>query len=97
MWIKAETVEAVSAVARVWYVDWQTATRWNEHRRPGELRLMTGWVWTAKDGSDERGGIKTQTAAIIEAYYRLVLKAAPPRATRPRLRVVEPAAKGRAA
>jgi hypothetical protein len=89
MWIKAETIAAVDAVARISYIGQAIAGRWNEHRREGELRMMTGWVWAARDGSDERAGFKSVTACYIDAWYRLVAKAAPPRASRARLRVVD--------
>ena len=79
MWIRAEIVAEVEQVARVFYVDQGMAQRWNEHRRDGELRLMTGWVWSAKSGREERGGVKTVTAAYIDAYYRLVLHTTAPR------------------
>jgi hypothetical protein len=87
MWIKNGIVSAVEEVARVFYVDMTMASRWNEHRREGELRMMTGWVWSSKDGREERGGFKTPTVAYIDCHYRLVEKAAPPRISRPRLRV----------
>jgi hypothetical protein len=89
MWIKASTIAEVEAVARISYIDQSIAARWNEHRREGELRMMTGWVWAARDGSDERAGFKSVTACTIDAWYRLVARAAPPRASRPRLRVVK--------
>jgi hypothetical protein len=88
MWIKASIVEDVNKVARVWFIDWTMAQVWNAKRREGELRMMTGWVWTSRDGSQERVAFRTITAAYIDAHYTLVARAAAPRISRPRLRVV---------
>jgi hypothetical protein len=87
MWIRSEIVTQVQEVARIFYVDVGMATKWNEQRKEGELRMMTGWCWSAKKGGRERTGIKSITTAYIDAYYALVVEAAPPRITIPRLRV----------
>jgi hypothetical protein len=87
MWIKANIVAQVDEVAKIFYVDVSMATRWNEHRKEGELRMMTGWCWSAKRGGRERTGIKSITTCYIDAYYALVMEAAPPRISIPRLRV----------
>jgi hypothetical protein len=81
MWISNTIVSDTKNVARIFYIDREAALRWNKYRRPNELRLMTGWCWVAKDGFSERVGIKSQTAAFIDAYYTLVL-----RTTRPSVR-----------
>jgi hypothetical protein len=88
MWIKASIVEDVNKVARVWFIDWTMAQGWNAKRRDGELRMMTGYVWTSRDGTQERVAFRTMTAAYIDAYHVLVERASPPRLSRPRLRVV---------
>ena len=93
MWIKSEIVEDVDRVARVWFISWDMAQGWNAKRREGELRMMTGWVWTSRDGKQERVAFRTMTAAYIDAHYTLVARAAAPRLARPRLlRVAEPVA-----
>ena len=93
MWIKSEIVEDVDRVARVWFISWDMAQGWNAKRREGELRMMTGWVWTSRDGKQERVAFRTMTAAYIDCHYTLVARAAAPRLARPRLlRVAEPVA-----
>ena len=88
VWIRNEIVAEVDRVARVWFISWEMAQGWNAKRREGELRMMTGWVWTSRDGKQERVAFRTMTAAYIDAHYTLVARAAAPRLARPRLRVV---------
>jgi hypothetical protein len=88
MWIKQEVVEEVEAVARIFYIDQTMAQRWNQHRREHELRMMTGWCWSEKGGQQERVGLKSVTAAYIDAHLVLVQQITRPHFTRPRLRVV---------
>lgn len=78
----------VDRVARIRYVDRAECAHWNEYRRDGELRLLTGWCWTSKSGHEHRQGFKTWTVAYRDAYYSLVRKEATPTIGRPRLRVV---------
>ena len=65
MWIKSEIVDDVDRVARIWFISWDMAQAWNTKRREGELRMMTGWVWTSRDGKQERVAFRTMTAAYI--------------------------------
>jgi hypothetical protein len=89
MWLPKDIIEAVDHVARLHYVNVNDTKRWNEHRREGELRLLTGWAWTAREGSGHRQGFKTITIAYRDAYYSLVKnRAAPSLSRRPKLRVV---------
>jgi hypothetical protein len=88
MWLPNNITAEVERVARVHYVDRAMCVRWNEHRREGELRLLTGWCWTARNGHDYRQGFKTLTVAYRDAYYALVRKESAPPIARPRLRVV---------
>ena len=74
MWIVNEIVEKVNDVATVHYVDMQACKAWNEHKRPGEIRLLTGWVWTAKHGNLYQQGLKTKSQCYRDAYYRLILR-----------------------
>jgi hypothetical protein len=90
-WINNEMGDAVDEVARIFYIDATMTKRWNEHRRANEPRLMTGWCWEAKaPATGGRSGIKTITAARIDAWYILVQHQEPPRLGRVRakLRVV---------
>ena len=93
MWLPNDITAEVERVARIHYVDRAMCVQWNEHRRDGELRLLTGWCWTARNGREFRQGFKTPTVAYRDAYYSLVRKVSAPTITRPRLRVVD----GRAA
>jgi hypothetical protein len=88
MWLPDDVVAAVDRVARIHYVAKADTKLWNEHRRPGELRLLTGWCWTAKSGTAHRQGFKTKTVCLRDAWYVLVQHTEAPSVTRPRLRVV---------
>jgi hypothetical protein len=88
MWLPNNIIADVDRVARIHYVDVGLCQQWNKHRRGGELRLLTGWCWTAKNGRDFRQGFKTQTVAYRDAYYALVRKEHTPVIARPRLRIV---------
>ena len=72
MWLPNDVVAAVDRVARVHYIDRAACVRWNSVRRDGELRLLTGWCWTAKSGSHHRLGLKTKTVCYRDAWYELV-------------------------
>jgi hypothetical protein len=100
MWIKNDMVEAVNEKCRIFYIDATMTQRWNAHRRADEPRLMSGWCWEAKAaGGGHRTGIKTVTAAYIDAWYALVHRQEPPRIGRSagRLRVVADNRKAEAA
>ena len=86
MWIPKKVVDDVRRVARVRYVNVDETKTWNEHRKDGELRLLTGWEWIARDGTSFHGGFKTETVCVRDAWYVLVAQAEAPRVTR--LRVV---------
>ena len=87
MWLPNDVVSAVEQVARFHYVNVNDTKRWNDHRKEGELRMLTGWAWTAKDGAEHRQGFKTMTVAYRDAYYSLIAHRQVP-SLRPRLRVV---------
>lgn len=91
MWLPNAVIEDVNKVARIHYVDVAIAKRWNEHRRPGELRLLTGWCWTAKDGRSFQQGFKTRTFAYRDAWYHLVQRTSVPSLVQRRLRLVSAA------
>ena len=88
MWLPDDIVAAVDRVARIHYIGKLDCQAWNANRREGELRLLTGWCWTAKNGSDFHLGLKTKTVCYRDAWYVLVSKTAAPPITRARLRVV---------
>jgi hypothetical protein len=88
MWLPTSIVAEVDRVARIHYVDVEATKQWNAHRQEGELRLLTGWCWTAKNGKSFRQGFKTMTVAYRDAHYTLVSNSEAPAITRPRLRVV---------
>lgn len=95
MWLPANIIADVDRVARIYYVAVADTKAWNEHRRDGELRLLTGWCWSARGGGAFRQGFKTPTVAYRDAWYALVEKREAPAIARDRLRVVS--GKGRAA
>ena len=88
MWLPDSIIAEVKAVARWRYVNQAETKLWNEHRREGELRLLTGWEWTARKGDRWQQGLKTETCCIRDAWYALVSESAAPPIARPRLRVV---------
>lgn len=88
MWLKDSVISDVERVALIRYVGVDECRRWNEHRREGELRLLTGWMWAAKRGRSYQHGFKTRTIALIDAWYHLVAETEAPAVDRPRLRVV---------
>jgi hypothetical protein len=88
MWLPKDVCEAIEAVASFRYVSVHDTSRWNEHRREGELRMLTGWSWSERGGEGHRGGFKTITVAYRDAYYSLIKHTEAPALRRPRLRVV---------
>jgi hypothetical protein len=92
MRFKDAIYHGVDDVATIDYVDMAQCQRWNEHRKVDELRMLTGWRWTAKDGTLSRQGYKTMTVAYREAHYVLVLGGEAPSIRRGRLRLVKKAA-----
>jgi len=73
----------VERLARFHYLDKHMCQAWNLVRTPGELRLLTGWVWQSKTGNRYQMGLKTRTAAVRDAYYVLIeQRSAPGIATR---------------
>jgi len=88
MWLKTNIIADIERVARIHYVDVKATKLWNEHRREGELRLLTGWCWTARNGSQHRQGFKTMTVAYRDAWYALIRQQEVPRISTPRVRLV---------
>jgi len=88
MWFSQDIITGVDRVARIHYVDKATCRLWNERRSPDELRLLTGWCWTAKSGRSYRQGFKTKSVCYRDAYYALVQQVEAPPLARPKLRVV---------
>lgn len=69
---------AVDRIARITYVNRANTKLWNAHRSADELRLLTGWAWSARNGSAHRQGYKTMSAAYRDAYYELIKHTAAP-------------------
>ena len=78
MWLPNDVIEAVDAVARVYYVSELNCKAWNTHRKSNELRLLTGWMWSSKTNQMHQQGLKTKTQCYRDAYYKLVLKSTAP-------------------
>jgi len=78
MWLPNDVVVSVDDTARIYYVTVLDCKRWNEYRREGELRMLTGWMWVAKSGGLYQQGLKTKTQCYRDAYYRLVVKKSAP-------------------
>ena len=87
MWIPDSLIAEVDALVTFRYIGAEDCRLWNEHRKAGEMRLFTGWAWHARHGTEHQQGLKTHSAAIRDAYYRLVLRAETPLERRRKLRV----------
>lgn len=94
MWLPNRVVAAVNEVARIGYIDMTLTKAWNEQRKEGELRALTGWYWVAKHGTEYRHGFKTMTMAYSDAWHSLVQHSQVPMvgSARARLRLVVRAA-----
>lgn len=89
-------IDEVEERVGIFYVGVERRDSWNKSRPEGTLRLLTGWAFIEKGGRRRiRGGYKSKSVAIREAYYLVLqgLETAPGLEARPRLRM----AKGRAA
>jgi hypothetical protein len=78
MWIANSIVAEVEDVVTIRYITLAECALWNEHRKPGELRLFTGWSWTARGIGEHQQGLKTYSAAVRDAYYRVVKQGVTP-------------------
>jgi hypothetical protein len=79
MWLPNQIIQSVDDAARIYYVNARMCLSWNQHRKDGELRLLTGWCWISKTNpSLFRQGFKTQTVAYRDAYYSLVRRESAP-------------------
>lgn len=78
MWLPNDIVAAVDKVARIYYINGAEARSWNEHRRSGELRMLSGWCWTSNKSNRHRYGFKTITVAYRDAWYELVQETSTP-------------------
>lgn len=72
MWLPNDIVKEIEKVAVVRYISKAECELWNANRRKGELRLLTGWEWMARDKSTHCQGFKTVTVAYRAAYYALI-------------------------
>jgi hypothetical protein len=89
MWLPNDIIADVDSVVRIYYIDSTMTKRWNDHRRSGELRLLTGWCWVTKNGDHHRQGFKTQTVCYRDAYYAIIKRSEAPRDQRSRLRIID--------
>lgn len=76
-WLPNSIFEDVEdAHVRVFYVSGRAAKLWAETRDKDEPRVFTGFYWA--EGAREAGPFKTRSAAIRDAWYRVVAKRTPP-------------------
>ena len=87
MWLPTNIIAEVDALARIYYIGMDACVQWNKHRHADELRLLTGWCWSSRDGASYRQGFKTQTVCYRDAYYTLIRHEVAP-ISRPRLRIL---------
>lgn len=86
-WLPQNVVAEVDRIARFFQVKRDDTKLWNQHREPDELRMLTGFGWEARNGSQSRQGFKSLTMAYVDCHYTLVRRAAAP-TLKPRLRLV---------
>jgi hypothetical protein len=66
-------IDEIEEAVRIFRIDRTMAKTWNDHRRNNELRLLTGWTWSARDGSGRsKTGFQTYSAAARDAYYVVI-------------------------
>lgn len=65
-------ITEVEKVARFDYISGAKCREWNEKRKDGELRLLSGYCWSARNRSAYRQGFKTFSAAVRDAHYALI-------------------------
>lgn len=73
--VLAATLHAVDVVR----VDGDAVRYWNARKRPSEPVMLAGWYWL--QGPRESGPFPNRSAAIRDAYYRVVLRTEPPGAS----------------
>jgi hypothetical protein len=88
MRIPNATIADIEDAVIIRYVNVHECAQWNEHRKPGELRMFTGWAWFAKTGNEHQMGLKTWSACARDAYYRQVKHIDTPAMRRRQLRAV---------
>jgi len=67
-------VEEVEERVGIFYVDVKRRDAWNKSRPEGSLRLLTGWAFIERGGQHRiRGGFKSRSVALREAYYTVLL------------------------
>lgn len=85
MWLRNKLIEDVHAtVDEIFYLDWSAAQRFNEKRDKDQPLVFSGWYWAL--GAQEGGPFKSKSSAYRDAWYRLVLRRAPPSLHRGRKR-----------
>jgi hypothetical protein len=76
MWLPNSLIAEVEDTVKVFYVNYATTRLWAEHREKGEPLVFSGWYWAK--GSVEAGPFKSQSACYRDAWFRMVVKRAPP-------------------
>lgn len=74
--LKDAVLDAALRVVDVVHVDGDAVRYWNARKRPGEAAMFKGWYWV--QGPREGGPFPNRSAAIRDAYYRVVLRTDPP-------------------
>lgn len=89
-------LEEIHELVRIGYIRRELRDTWNKHRHAGEPRVVGGWYWETFDHKHYGTGLRSPSAAINDAYHKLVLHRQTPlplRVRKPKLKVVrsEPA------
>jgi hypothetical protein len=77
MWLTRKMVgEVDDAVDEVFRLSYAATRTWNDKREAGAPLVFSGWYWAK--GATEAGPFKSQSAAYVDAWWRLVARRAPP-------------------
>lgn len=85
---KRDLITEIEDRVGIFYVGIERRDSWNKSRPEGTLRLLTGWAFIEKGGRRRiRGGFKSKSVAMREAYYIVLqgLETAPGIDARPRV------------
>ena len=76
--LAARIETATLAAVEVAYLDAGACRWWNARRGGGDVPVLAGWYWL--QGPREAGPFRSRSAAVRDAWYRVVLRREPPSA-----------------
>lgn len=76
MWVSKEIQEDLTGV-EFFFLDHRITKIYNDGRKKNQPRVFGGWCWAYRN--QEGGPFRTRSAAMINAYYLVVLRRTPPK------------------